>query len=100
MAAEPELTNEKYAERIGINPATIYKWKKDKEFMDYVHSLCNERFKDTERLAISKLKEQVKKGNWKAIQYVLDSCGYKAETKIDAKIDGIEQISITVDETE
>ncbi len=96
MVAEPELTNEKYAERIGINPATIYSWKKNKEFTDYVHTLCQERFKDIEKLAIQKLKEQVAKGNWKAIQYVLDSLGYKPEEKVDIRSSDI-NISIVGD---
>ena len=97
MVAEPDLSNEKYAERMGIDPSTIYRWKKNKEFTDYLHSLCNERFKDMERLAIQKLKEHIKNGNWKATQYVLDSLGYKPETTVDIKSNDI-NIHVTGDE--
>ena len=85
MVAEPELTNERYAERIGIDPTTIYRWKKSEEFNEYLHSLCKERFKDMEKLAMQKLKEHIEKGNWKATQYVLDGLGYKPDEVVDIK---------------
>lgn len=83
MVAEPELNNEQYAEKIGIDPSTLYAWKKKDEFNEYVHNLCKERFKDMEKLAMNRLKQHVENGNWKATQYVLDGLGYKPEEKID-----------------
>ena len=96
MVAEPELTNEKYADKIGVDPTTIYRWKKSDEFTDYLHSLCKERFKDMEKLAMQKLKEHIEKGNWKATEYVLNGLGYKPEEKIDIKNSDI-NISISGD---
>lgn len=96
MVAEPELNNEQYAERVGINPATIYKWKKNDEFNEYLHTLCQERFKDMEKLAMQKLREHVERGNWKATQYVLDGLGYKPEEKVDIKNSAI-NISVVGD---
>ncbi len=97
MVAEPQLSNEKYAERIGVDPSTIYRWKKNDEFNDYVHTLCQERFKDMEKLAMTKLREHIEKGNWKATQYVLDYMGYKPEETIDIK-NGDINISIVGDD--
>lgn len=96
MVAEPNLSNEKYAERIGIDPTTLYRWKRNDEFNDYVHTLCQTRFKDMEKLAMQKLREHVENGNWKACQYVLDSLGYLPEQKIDVKSSEI-NICITGD---
>lgn len=85
MVLEPNLSNEEYAQRIGINPKTLYEWKKNEEFNDYIHDLCRKKFASFERLALRQLKEQVKKGNWKAIEYVLNGVGYKASETIEIK---------------
>ena len=86
MVLKPELNNEQYAEEIGINPCTVYAWKKSKDFQDYLHECCKEEFKSLEKLAIRKLKENCKKGNQKAIEYALDYLGYKATDKVEADL--------------
>lgn len=95
MVLEPDLRNEDYAARVGINPKTLYMWKREEEFNDYLHELCREKFKHMERLALQKLKENVKKGNQKAIEYILDGTGYKAAQELDIK--GSETITLKVD---
>lgn len=85
MASEPELTNIQYSDRIGIDNKTLYRWKKEAEFQDYLHQCCRENFKDIEKIAIKRLKENVKNGNQKAIQYALDYLGYKPEEKLTVK---------------
>ena len=77
MASEPSLSNAQYAERINVSEKTVYVYKRKPEFNEYLSALCKERFADMEKLAVQKLKEQVKNNNWKAIQYVLDNTGYK-----------------------
>lgn len=95
--SEPDLSGFKIAERVGVDVNTYYRWKKNPEFTEYIHSLCEDRFKDMEKLAMQKLKEHIEKGNWKATQYVLDGLGYKPEEKIDIS-NGDINISITGDE--
>ena len=56
-AAEPELSGMKIAERIGVDINTFYRWKKNPEWVEYLHTCCQERFKDIEKIAIHKLKE-------------------------------------------
>ena len=85
MVLQPDLSNEEYAAMIGINPKTLYEWKKKEEFNDYIHELCRKKFASYERLALKKLKEQVEKGNWKAIEYILNGVGYKAAETIEIK---------------
>lgn len=89
MALEPDRTNADYAREIGIDQKTLYRWKKEEIFKEYLHQLCREKFKDLERLAIKKLEEQIRGGNFGAITYVLDSTGYKATEHIDINANGI-----------
>lgn len=95
MVLKPELTNVQYAEEIGIDPKTLYKWKKTVEFQDYMHECCQAKFKDLEQLALTKLRENMAKGNQKAIEYALDYLGYKADTKIKAEVS--DNVTITIE---
>ncbi len=95
MVMKPELTNVQYAEEVGIDPKTLYKWKKTDEFQDYLHECCQDKFKDLEKLALDKLRDNIGKGNQKAIEYALDYLGYKADTKITADLNS--DITITIE---
>ena len=95
MVMKPELTNVQYAEEVGIDPKTLYKWKKTDEFQDYLHECCQDKFKDLEKLALDKLRDNIGKGNQKAIEYALDYLGYKAETKISADLNN--DVTITIE---
>lgn len=95
MVLRPELTNLQYAEEAGIDPKTVYRWKKMPEFQDYVHELCLEKFRSLEQLATEKLRENIIKGNQKAIEYSLDYLGYKADTKIKAEVS--DNVTITIE---
>lgn len=86
MVYNVDLTNEQYAKKINIDPKTVYVWKKKPEFQEYIHELCKDRFKDLEKLAMEKLKEQMINNNWKAIEYVLNGHDYKPSDKIDANV--------------
>lgn len=96
MVARPELTNEEYAKEIGIDPKTLYVWKKKSEFQDYINQLCKEKFSDLQTLAIEKLQENIAAKNQKAIEYALDYLGYKASTKVEADVNGSMDIQITI----
>lgn len=83
MVCEPSLSIEKVAEQIGVDPSTIYRWKRDSEFTDYISELCRERFKELEKEAVNQLGKAVKAGEWKAVQYVLDGHHYAPKTELD-----------------
>jgi transposase-like protein len=95
MVANPEMNYEDIAKKLGVNPATLWRWRKLPEFQDFSHELCMERFKDMERLAIQKLQENIMKNNQKAIEYMLDFVGYKTVDK--AEIDLSTDINITIE---
>lgn len=83
MVCEPSLSIEKVAEQINVDPSTIYRWKRDSEFTDYISELCRERFKALEAAAVNELRKAVNKGDWKAVQYVLDGHHYAPKTELD-----------------
>ncbi len=95
-AAEPTLSGAKIAERVQVDVNTFYRWKKIPDWQEYMHMCCQERFRDLEKLAVAKLAANVKKGNQKAIEYVLDYLGYQPEQKININ-DGDININITGD---
>lgn len=94
MILKPELTNVEYAKEVRIDPKTLYKWKKTEEFQAYIGELCQDKFKDLEKLAIEKLRDNIGKGNQKAIEYALDYLGYKATQKVEAELTNDINISI------
>ena len=98
MVARPELTNEEKAKEIGIDPKTLYKWKKEVEFQDYLHELGKAKFADMEGLALAKLQENIAAKNQKAIEYALDYLGYKATTKVEADVNGNMDININIED--
>lgn len=83
MVDHPNLTAASIAEQVGVNVATLYRWRQTAEFKEYTHALCQERFKDIEKLAVQRLRENVERGNQRAIEYVLDCLSYQPEQKID-----------------
>lgn len=95
MVNEPDLSNVEYAKRVGIDPKTLYKWQKTVEFQQYKHELCRRKFASLERLAMAKLQERVKKGDMRAITYVLDGAGYKASERVELTE---RSINITINE--
>lgn len=95
MVLNPGFTNVQYAEEIDIDPKTLYKWKKTDEFQEYMHQCCQEKFRDLEQLALTKLQENIEKNHQKAIEYALDYLGYKATQKVEAEVNT--DINITID---
>lgn len=96
-ASEPHLSGAEVAEKIGVDKNTFYRWKKNPEWTEYLHECCQDHFKDIERLAVSKLRENVIKGNQKAIEYVLNYLEYQPDQTIDIRSGDI-NISITGDD--
>ena len=97
LALFPEMKEKDIAAEVNIAPKTLWMWKtKFPEFQEYYHSICQNRFRELESLAISKLEENVVKGNQKAIEYALDYLGYHATQKVEADLHT--DISITIGE--
>lgn len=87
LALFPEKKEKEIAAEVGITQKTLWVWKKDyPEFMEYYHTICQNRFKELEGLAIKQLEANVKKGNQKAIEYALDYLGYHATQKVEADL--------------
>lgn len=91
LVNDPEKPLGDIAHELGVDPSTLWRWRKREDYKAYEHELCHERFMDLEKLAIQKLKENAKNNNQKAIEYLLDYIGYKPkdqqEIQMDAKIE-------------
>ena len=95
MAIAPDMTNADYAREIGIDEKTLYRWKKEEIFKEYLHQVCKEKFKDLERMAIKQLGEKVEAGYMDAILYVLNNTGYKPDDNVNVNANGI-TLNVTV----
>lgn len=91
LVAEPETSISEIAQKLEVDPSTIWRWRKRDDYKAYEHELCHERFMDLEKLAIKKLKENAMNNNQRALEYLLDYIGYKPTDKqsvqMDAKIE-------------
>ena len=97
LVYNPEMREKEIAAEVGVAPKTLWVWKtKTPEFAEYYHELCERAFKEMEGLAIQKLRDNVRKGNQKAIEYTLDYLGYHATQKVSADINT--DINITIEE--
>lgn len=85
LVAEPEKPIGDIAQELGVDPSTIWRWRQRVDYKEYEHELCHARFLDLEKLAIHKLRDNARKGNQKAIEYLLDYIGYKATEKVDVR---------------
>lgn len=90
----PTLKLEDIAKMARISDKTFYRYRQDKEFMEEYHRMCQDRFKNLEAKAISKLEEQLDNGNFSAVKYVLDGQGYLPNQKIDINTPTVIQVSI------
>ena len=83
MVADPEKYYVDVATEVGVDESTLWRWRKRDDFQEYEHELCLERFKDLEKLAIKKLKENAMKNNQRAVEYILDYVGFKATEQVE-----------------
>ena len=55
LVNEPEKPIHEVADELGVNRATLWKWRQREDYKEYEHQLCHARFLDLEKLAIEKL---------------------------------------------
>ena len=87
----PNDTYTAIAEKAGISFTTFWKYRSNDEFMVEYHKRCQQRFKELENKAMLQLENQVDKGNFAAVKYVLDGNGYRPTEKVE-----VQQTTITV----
>lgn len=79
------------AEEVGINPATLWRWKQLEEFKDELEAENRRKFKDLQTMALKTMERLAAKGNFQAVKYILDGNYYapteKHDVQVDAKIE-------------
>lgn len=96
MALHPEMSFTAIRNELGISEKAFWEWRKKPQFMNYYHSLCENRFKELEAKAVAKLEENIENNCQKAIEYVLNYQGFAAPQKIEANVST--EIVVNIDE--
>lgn len=96
LVANPDKHYREVAAVVGVDTATLWRWRQKPEWREYEHALCVARFQDLERLAINQLQQNASRGNQRAIEYILNYVGYMPNTKVDVSTNDI-VITITGD---
>lgn len=92
---DEKLKMSEIAEQVGISERQIYRWKKDKKFMDLYADLCEAEMDDFLAEAYSVLKKGVRSGSVKFMELYLKRSGKlidrkEVSTDIDIQVTSIE----------
>lgn len=93
------LSFKEIAERVGINPKTLWSWRNEPEYVMFQEELArvnNERWQAAEDAARAGAIKLCKDGNQKMIEFVLKNAGYNPTQHIEADIQT--DINITIEE--
>ena len=90
----PLLPYDTIADMAGVGKKTFWRYRQDPDFMAKYHELQKQKFAALEGKGVALLEEQMDKGNWNAIKYVLDGTGYKATEKVETS--GTTTINVSV----
>ena len=94
MLAHPMMSDVKLAELLEINNKTVGVWKRLPEFKEELDFRLKEQWKESERIAVNKMRELASNGNFNANKYILDSLGYAPTQKIEAEVNQTIEINI------
>jgi hypothetical protein len=97
LLANPLATNLEAAEAIGVNRNTISEWKKREDFQTEYRRRLDEKWRDSELMAMETMQNLARSGDFKASKYILDSLGHAAPTKIEADVSAKTDIVINVE---
>lgn len=92
----PYLTFGEIAKLCRISVNTFYNYRQDETFMAIYKELCQQKYKESESIAVNKLKEMAASGNWNAVKYILDGLGYKPEDKTKLSVEAAPSIEISI----
>lgn len=86
-----KMTNDQIAEEVGVNRTTLYRWKQDKAFNDYLNSLADEFQRSFLSDAFAELRKIMLYGKpherLKAVELILKNQGkLKEVSEVDAKV--------------
>ena len=85
LIANPNITNEKAAEYVGINRNTVRVWKNLDEFQEEYKKRLKEMWRDSEVIAVKTMRQLASEGNFAASKYILDSFDYVTQ-HIEAEV--------------
>lgn len=80
---------------IGVSEQSLCKWKKKDLFKEEVDALLKEEWRESCKSLQKKMIEKAKKGDFRSLEYVLNSNGYKAPEEVVIESD---IIKVTIDD--
>ena len=92
----PYLTFGEISKLCKISENTFYNYRQDETFMAIYKELCQQKYKESESIAVNKLREMAAAGNWNAVKYILDGVGYKPEDKTKVSVEAAPSIEISI----
>ena len=92
----PYLTFGEISKLCKISENTFYNYRQDETFMAIYKELCQQKYKESESIAVNKLREMAAAGNWNAVKYILDGVGYKPEDKTKLSVEAAPSIEISI----
>lgn len=97
MMAYPFATYEEIGNIVGCSGAAVKSWKRHPLFQEELDKRLREEWSGARRMAQKQMMILAENGDYRAIQYILDSNGYQAPQKIELNNN---VIKVTVDEDE
>lgn len=91
-----ELKNGKeIAAECGVSEQSVCKWKKNPLWQEEVDKLLKEEWRESCKSLQKKMIEKAEKGEYKALEYILNSNGYSQPQEININSD---TIKVTIDD--
>lgn len=95
------LTLKEIAERVGVNPKTLWSWRNEPEnvmFQEELKRVNDERWRAAEDAAREAAIRLCKEGKADFVKFVLQNCGYNPTNKVDVETEVKNKIVINIEE--
>lgn len=88
-----EMKDSEVIEQLNISDSTLWRWKKDEEFVAEFEKENRRKFKGLQREALQTMAKLIERGSFQAAKYVLDGNDYVPDTKPELDL----SVNISVD---
>lgn len=97
MAANPFLKDKEIAEQVQISATQFCLWKRKPEFQEYWDECLRREWKGYSKKCQKLMWDLAENGDRLAVQYILDSCGYKPKEEVAIESEGL-NIHVSIDD--
>jgi uncharacterized protein YjcR len=76
-----EMKDSEIKEKLNISDSTLWRWKKDEEFMDELEKENRHKFRSLQTKALQTMNKLMEQGHFQASKYILDGNNYAPTEK-------------------